>query len=156
MLPVYLVSAVLLALTMMIVIEVVRLYLGRHSRPKVRRRHPRRQPVLEDRISAAFDGPRAQFGEIFVNYMIWRRENETRLELFSADPWLRLNEFTRCLVVRHLWRALEALVQGSVVIVDAPSQQWSKEIDEQFDDNGSDPWGPRPTYGSGGPQFVKE
>ena len=75
-----------------------------------------------------FDGPREQFGDIFVNYMVWRRETETRLELFAGDPWLRLNEFTRSLVVRHLWRR-RALVQGSVVIVDTPSQQWSKTID---------------------------
>ena len=157
MIPVYLASAALLALTLMIVIEVLRLRAGSGSRPKVRHRHPRRQPVLEDRIRTAFDGPRAQFGEIFVSYMIWRRENETRLELFSGDPWLRLNEFTRSLVVRHLWRALEALVQGSVVIVDAPAQQWSQGIDAAFNDNGVDPWGPRPpTLGSDGPQFVRE
>ena len=156
MLPVYLVSAVLLALIVMIAVEVVRLYAGRRRRPKVRRRHPRRQPELEDRIRSAFDDPRAQFGEIFVSYMVWRRESETRLELFSGDPWLRLNEFTRCLVVRHLWRALEALAGGSVVIVDTPAQQWSKEIDERFDDRGNAPWGPRPTYDSGGPQFVND
>jgi hypothetical protein len=155
MIPVYLVSAVLLALTLMIVIEVVRLRAD--SRPKVRRPYPRRQIVLEDRIRSAFDGPRAQHGDIFVSYMIWRRETETRLELFSADPWLRLNEFTRSLVVRHLWRALEAFAQGSVVIVDTPSQQWSKTIDAAFDDNGVDPWGsPPPAFGSGGPQFIQE
>jgi hypothetical protein len=158
MLPVYLVSAALLALTLMIVIEVIRLSAGKRSRPRmIRVRRPRRQPVLEDRIRAAFDAPKAQFGEIFVSYMIWRRESETRLELFSGDPWLRLNEFTRSLVVRHLWRALEAVAQGSVVIVDMPSQQWSKEIDEEFQDNGVDPWGPRPpALGSDGPQFVNE
>jgi hypothetical protein len=159
MIPVYLVSAALLALALMIVIEVIRLSAGKSGRPQVRTRRPRRQPVLEDRIRTAFDSPRAQFGEIFVNYMIWRRENETRLELFSGDPWLRLNDFTRSLVVRHLWRALEAVVQGSVVIVDTPSQQWSQEIDAQFEDNGVDPWGPRPptpTPGSDGPQFVRE
>jgi hypothetical protein len=81
--------------------------------------------------------------------MVWRRETETRLELFAGDPWLVLNEFTRSLVVRHLWRALETLVQGSVVIVDTPSQQWSKTIDAAFDDRGVDPWGPRPTFESG-------
>ena len=158
MIPVYLVSAALLALALMIVIEVSRLYAGSRSRKTpVRNRRPRRQPILEDRIRTAFDAPRAQFGEIFVSYTIWRRENETRLELFSGDPWLRLNEFTRSLVVRHLWRALEALVQGSVVIVDAPAQQWSKEIDATFQDNGVDPWGMRPpAYGSDGPLFISE
>lgn len=90
--------------------------------------------------------------------MIWRREQETRLELYSGDPWLRLNEFTRSLVVRHLWRALEALAKGSVVIVDSPAQQWSKTIDDGFDDNGIDPWGPPSVLGtkSGGPQFIKD
>jgi hypothetical protein len=156
MLPVYLLSAILLALLIMIVVEVSRLSAVRPRRRKVRRRHPRRLPDLEDRIRSAFDGPRAQFGEIFVSYMIWRRESETRLELFSGDRWLRLDAFTRSLVVRHLWRALEALAGGSVVIVDTPSQQWSKAIDDEFDDKGSDPWGPRPTYGASGPQFVNE
>ena len=33
-----------------------------------------------------------------------------------------LNEFTRCLIVRHLWRALESLTAGSVVMVDNPPQ----------------------------------
>jgi hypothetical protein len=156
MIPVYLVSAALLALTMMIIIEVLRLRAGSRKKVRVQRR-PRRQPVLEDRIRTAFDGPRSQFGEIFVSYLIWRRENETRLELFSGDPWLRLDLFTRSLVVRHLWRALEVFAQGSVVIVDAPAQQWSKDVDARFNDNGIDPWGPPPpSFGSGGPQFVRE
>jgi hypothetical protein len=157
MIPVYLVSAVLVALTVMIVVEVLRLRAGGRTKTRVRVRQPRRQPLLEDQIRSAFDGPRAQHGEIFVSYKVWRRENETRLELFSGDPWLRLDLFTRSLVVRHLWRALEAIVQGTVVIVDAPAQQWSKEIDAKFNDNGVDPWGPRPpTLGSGGPQFAHE
>ncbi len=155
MILVYLASAVLLALVVMIAVEVVRLR-ATARRPKVRHQHPRRQEVIEERLRDAFDGPRRQYGEIFVNYMVWRRETETRLELFAGDPWLLLNEFTRALVVRHLWRALEALVQGSVVIVDMPSQQWSKTIDAAFDDRGVDPWDPRPpTFGSG-PQFVNE
>jgi hypothetical protein len=145
MVPLVLASAVLFALVVMIAVEVLRLRAGAR-RPKVRHRHrhPRRQEVLEDRIRGAFDGPRELYGDIFVNYMIWRRETETRLELFAGAPWLLLNEFTRSLVVRHLWRALEALVQGSVVIVDTPSQQWSKAIDARFDDRGVDPWNPRP------------
>ena len=157
LIPVYLVSAALLALVIMIVIEVLRLRAGSRMKTRVPQRVPRRQPILEDRIRSAFEGPRAQYGEIFVNYTIWRRDNETRLELFSGDPWLRLDLFTRSLVVRHLWRALEALAQGTVVVVDAPAQQWSKEIDAKFNDTGVDPWGPRtPTLGSGGPQFAHE
>jgi hypothetical protein len=151
-------SAALLALALLIVIEVVRMRAAHKTRVRMRPRHPRRQPALEDRMRSAFEGPRAAYGDIFVSYMIWRRERETRLELFAGDPWLALNEFTRSLVVRHLWRTLEALAKGSVVIVDSPSQQWSKQIDEQFDDNGMDPWTPVPAaYGrSSGPAFIKE
>jgi hypothetical protein len=160
MIPVYLVSATLLALALMIVIEVVRLYAGKRIKVRARKQRPRRQLVLEERIRSAFEAPRAQFGEIFVSYTIWRRENETRLELFSGDPWLRLNEFTRSLVVRHLWRALEALVAGAIVIVDAPAQQWSKAIDAKFDDKGVDPWGPNPprppVFGPDPPLFLPE
>ncbi len=155
MILLYLVAAALAGLLLVIVIEMRRSRAG--PRVKVRHRHPRRQPALEDRIRSAFDAPRAQFGEIFVSYVIWRRENETRLELAAALPWTRLNEFTRSLVVRHLWRALETLVQGAVVIVDQPPQQWSQTIDKDFDDHGVDPWGPRPpTLGSGGPQFARD
>jgi hypothetical protein len=156
MIPEYLVSAALLALALLIVIEVLRLRSGARRRVRVRHRHPRRQPILEDRIRDAFDAPREQFGEIFVSYMVWRRENETRLELFSGAPWTKLNSFTRALIVRHLWRALEALAQGSVVIVDAPPQQWSKTVDAAFDDRGVDPWGPGPTFGTDGPQFARD
>lgn len=160
MIPVYLVSAALLALALMIVIEVLRLHA--HNRPKApaRPRRPRRQLVLEDRMRPAFEAPRAQFGEIFVSYTIWRRESETRLELFSGDPWLRLNDFTRSLIVRHLWRALESFVQGAIVIVDAPLQTWSKEIDAKFDDKGVDPFRPRPPqpprFGPDPPLFLPE
>ncbi len=156
MIPVFLVSLALFALGMVIVSEVLRLRANTRKRVKVRHRHPRRQPMLEERIRDAFIGPRGQFGEIFVSYMVWKRENETRLELFSGTPWLALNVFTRSLIVRHLWRTLEALTQGSVVIVDQPPQQWTQKIDAAFDDRGVDPWGPRPGFGIDGPQFAKD
>ena len=156
MLAVLLVSAAALALTLMIVVEVLRLRKSSRTKKNVRNRRPRRQPVVEDRIRAAFNGPRAQYGEIFVSYTVWRRENETRLELFAGAPWQALNEFTRALVVRHLWRALESIVAGSVVIVDQPEQRWSKRIDSTFDDRGVDPWSSRPTFGSDGPQFARD
>ena len=73
--------------------------------------------------------------------MIWKRDQETRMELFSGDPWLQLNEFTRSIVVRHIWRALEKLAKGSVVVIDSPPQEWSAQIDKTFDDRGIDPWG---------------
>ena len=129
------------------------------SRARVRYRHPRRQPGLEDRLRPAFDAPRASFGDIFVTYMIWRREAETRLELVAGDPWHKLNDITRALVVRHLWRALEAIAKGSVVVVDSPAQQWSREIDDAFDDRGAeDPFAaPKPRGGdAAGPQFVND
>jgi hypothetical protein len=154
MIPLYLISAALLALALMIVIEVLRLHAGPRVKTPVRRR-PRRQPVLEERMRSAFEGPRQDYGEIFVSYAVWRRENQTRLELFSGDPWLQLNEFTRSIIVRHLWRALEALVQGSVVVVDAPQQMWTAEINLKFDDKGIDPWKPGAPR-SGGPQFARE
>ena len=159
MIALFLASAALLALALMIVIEVVRLRASTKARARIGHRHPRRQPLLEDRIRSAFDGPRSQYGEIFVSYMIWRREQETRLELFTGDPWLKLNEFTRSLVVRHLWRVLETLAKGSVVIVDSPPQQWSQTIDEKFEDDGLDPWGSLPAatgQTASGPQFIKD
>jgi hypothetical protein len=159
MIAVILASAALVVLAVLIVIEVLRLRAAGERRASVRHRHPRRQPLLEDRLRDAFEEPRAVYGEIFVSYMIWRREHETRLELFAGDPWLKLNEFTRSLVVRHLWRALEALAKGSVVLVDSPQQQWNREIDATFDDGGIDPWARKPNLGTpvaDGPQFFKD
>ncbi len=151
-------SIALFAIVLMIVVELL-IQRGR-NKPKKRvsaHRHARRQPLLEDRMRDALEGPHAQYGETFTSYMIWKKENETRMELFSGDPWLGLNAFTRALVVRHIWRALEKLSKGSVVVVDAPPQQWSAEIDRTFDDQGIDPWGAGPAEpaGGGGPQYVK-
>ena len=117
----------------------------------------RRQPHLEDAIRSAFDGPAAKHGAIFHSYSVWKREHETRLELIAADPFSGLNEFTRCLIVRHLWRALEALSEGAVVVVDSPPQVWSRSINEKFQDRGVDPWRLAPIVSSiGGPQFAKD
>jgi hypothetical protein len=145
----------LIALAVLIGLEI--------RRPKARaiatarRSVPRRQPQLEDRIRSAFDGPREKHGDIFVSYAIWKREQETRMELFAADPFAQLNEFTRCLIVRHLWRALGALADGAVVVVDSPPQTWSQKVDEKFNDRGIDPWRVAPNLGTvGGPQFAKD
>jgi hypothetical protein len=157
MIAVVLAAVAVLALALMIFVEVRRLRASKRTKLAMRNRRPRRQPLLEDRVRPAFEGPRSQYGEIFVSYHVWKRENETRLELFSGPPWLKLNEFTRALIVRHLWRALESLVQGSVVVVDAPPQTWSKRIDASFDDRGVDPWAlARPIFGGDGPQYVNE
>jgi len=150
-------TAGLLVVALMILIEILRLR-SRGRGPQMRTsRHPRRLPFLEERLRDAFEGPVRQYGEIFVSYTVWRQDQETQLELYSADPWLRLNEFTRSIVVRHLWRALEALTKGAVVIVDSPPQRWTKEADAAFDDQGIDPWAGRQSAGSGsGSQFIKD
>jgi hypothetical protein len=116
-------------------------------------RHARRQPLLEDRMRDALDEPQTQYGAIFTSFAIWKHDQETRMELVSGDPWLSLNEFTRGLVVRHIWRALETLAKGAVVVVDQPPQEWSADVDKTFDDHGIDPWGgvaPAPS------QFIKD
>jgi len=116
----------------------------------------RRQPQLEDAIRAAFDGPAEKHGQLFLSYSVWKRDQETRLELLAADPFGRLNEFTRSLIVRHLWRALEHVAAGSVVMVDNPPQTWTVSIDRTFHDHGIDPW--RLPIGAliPVPQFAKE
>lgn len=62
----------------------------------------------------------------------------------------------RSIVVRHLWRALETLAKGAVVVVDAPPQRWSKEIDAGFDDQGIDPCVVRPVRRLGGWRAVRQ
>jgi hypothetical protein len=116
----------------------------------------RRQPQLEDAIRAAFDGPAQKHGALFLSYSVWKRDQETRLELLAGDPFGRLNEFTRCLIVRHLWRALETLAAGSVVMVDNPPQMWTQSIDVTFHDHGIDPWRLPPIGLIPVPQFAKE
>lgn len=150
-----LVAVAAIILAAIIVVESLRL----HAQEKLRKRprsRPRRQPQLEDAIRAAFDGPTEKHGALFVSYSVWKREAETRLELLAGDPFGRLNEFTRALVVRHLWRALERLAAGSVVVVDNPPQLWSASVDATFHDQGVDPWRLPPAGLLGGPQFAKE
>jgi hypothetical protein len=112
---------------------------------------PQRSYELEARIKTVLTGPRQKYGEIFTTYSVWKSESETRLELVAGEPWKKLNEFTRALVVRYLWRVLESLAGGAVVIVDDPTQVWNEEIDSGFRDQGFD-W---KTFGSG-PQFINE
>ncbi|HEY5350201.1 MAG TPA: hypothetical protein VIJ64_10725 [Candidatus Lustribacter sp.] len=137
------------------VVASLRLRAAEKVRPPPRSK-ARRQPQLEDAIRAAFDGPGAKHGQLFLSYSVWKRDRETRLELLAADPFGRLNEFTRCLVVRHLWRALEHLAAGSVVLVDNPPQTWTQSIDAAFHDHGIDPWRLPPAGLSPAPQFAEE
>ena len=111
----------------------------------------KRAPDLEARIKTVLAGPRQKYGDIFTDYSVWKSDQETRLELTATDQWGRLNEFTRCLVVRYLWRVLESLAGGAVVVVDQPAQEWNVEVDAGFRDQGFD-W---KTFGLG-PQFVEE
>ncbi len=125
------------------------------ARARVRARapvaQPRRSPELEARIRTVLVGPRQKFGDIFTDYSVWKTDRETRLELVAGDPWKSLNEFSRCLVVRYLWRVLESLSGGAVVVVDVPNQVWNEEIDSGFRDQGFD-W---KTFGQG-PAFIKD
>ena len=110
-----------------------------------------RAPDLEARIKTVLTGPRNKYGDIFTDYSVWKTGRETRLELVATDQWGRLNEFTRCLVVRYLWRVLESLAGGAVVVVDQPPQEWNQDVDADFRDQGFD-W---KTFGHG-PQFAEE
>lgn len=123
----------------------------RREQQLVLARAPRRAPEIEARMSNVIAGPKRKYGDIFVGYAVWKSDRETRLELVAGAPWKRLNEFTRSLVVRYLWRALESLAGGSVILIDSPPQQWNETIDSEFHDQGFD-W---KTFGDG-PQFVKE
>jgi hypothetical protein len=146
----------LAALLLMIGIELAVLRSRKRPPKRYVHRHARRQPLLEDRMRGALDEPQAQYGEVFTSYMIWKRDQETRMELFTGDPWLQLNEFTRSIVVRHIWRALEKLAKGSVVVIDRPPQEWSAQVDKTFDDRGIDPWGEAVPPPPAAPQFVKD
>lgn len=124
---------------------------ARAEQQQVARTARKRAPDLEARIKTVLAGPRQKYGDIFTDYSVWKSERETRLELTATPQWARLNEFTRCLVVRYLWRVLESLSGAAVVVVDAPQQEWNVEIDSGFRDQGFD-W---KTFGHG-PQFIEE
>lgn len=147
----------LLAILLIVAIEVARSRPGRPT-AAVRGRLARREPEVEERMQVVVNEVTQHFGEIFVSFRVWRLDQECRLELRAADPWKKLGEFTRCLVVRHLWRALEALAGGSVVVVDAPAMRWNREIDAKFKDGGADPFAqaPKPIASADAPQFFRE
>jgi len=135
-------------LVALVVLAVLRWRAEAHARIRSQRK---RAPDLEARIKTVLAGPRQKYGDIFTDYSVWKSEQETRLELTATDQWGRLNDFTRCLVVRYLWRVLESLAGGAVVVVDQPPQEWNVEVDAGFRDQGFD-W---KTFGHG-PQFVEE
>jgi hypothetical protein len=145
-LSIVIVGVVILAL--LVVLAVLRWRAEAQERIRSQRK---RAPDLEARIKTVLTGPRQKYGDIFTGYSVWKSDRETRLELVASDQWARLNEFTRCLVVRYLWRVLESLAGGAVVVVDQPPQEWNVEVDTGFRDQGFD-W---KTFGHG-PQFVEE
>jgi hypothetical protein len=138
----------ILVLAALIVTAALRMRVEAHTRKVTERR---RSPELEARIKTVLAGPRQKYGDIFTDYTVWKSERETRLELTATPKWKKLNEFTRSLVVRYLWRVLESLAGGAVVIVDEPAQVWNEEVDSSFRDQGFD-W---KTFGSG-PQYVND
>jgi hypothetical protein len=152
--PVLIGVIALVVVLLMIAIELAVMRARSRPQKRVAHRHARRQPLLEDRMRDVLHEPHRQYGEIFTTYMIWKRDQETRMELFSGDPWMNLNEFTRAIVVRHIWRALEKLAKGSVVVIDQPPQEWSAQVDKSFDDRGIAPWGEN--VQSAGSQFIKD
>lgn len=147
-------TAIVMTVVVVLALSVAGVITARHLRAieakkKLVRR--KRAPDLEARIMTVLTGPRQKYGDIFTDYSVWKSERETRLELTATPKWGRLNEFTRCLVVRYLWRVLESLAGGAVVVVDLPAQEWNVEIDSGFRDQGFD-W---KTFGLG-PQFIDE
>jgi hypothetical protein len=145
------VSFILAGLVIVAALAGLVIYRAMHEQRQKALLMPRRSFELEARIKTVLTGPRQKYGEIFTDYAVWKSETETRLELVAGDPWKRLNEFTRCLIVRYLWRVLESLAGGAVVIVDEPQQLWNEEVDSGFRDQGFD-W---KTFGNG-PQFINE
>lgn len=127
------------ALLLMIAIEVL------HQRHLKRRpvhratERPRRHTLLEDAVRPAFRGPIESYGAIFASYVVWIVDREVHLAITTTPAWRRLSTFTRQLIVRHLWRAIEALRKGSKVIVDQ-DHVWSHRETDRFNDGGQDPW----------------
>jgi hypothetical protein len=115
----------------------------------------RRAFELEEHVGDLLTGPVHRYGCVFTHYEVWKTEHETRLELVAGDPWGRLNDVARSLVVRYLWQALERIAAAAVVVVDAPTQQWTAETDKQFQDEGWD-WLTFPSPWTDGPTYVKE
>jgi hypothetical protein len=144
----WLIAVVVVVLAVLVVFAIMRM----RANARIRSQPMRKRALdLEARVKTVLTGPRQKYGDIFADYSVWRSDRETRLELVATDRWSRLNEFTRCLVVRYLWRVLESLAGGAVVVVDQPPQEWNVEVDAGFRDQGFD-W---KTFGHG-PQFVEE
>lgn len=137
--------AVLCAVVLAISIELGRIRTQKRKRKRAAIAPPVRRPQLERRMVEAFSGPRRSFGECFTEFSVWRQFDITRMDVKTNDTWSALNTFTRSLVVRHLWRALQRLAHGQVVVsVDAGGPRevmWT--ADTAFNDHGvAEPWAP--------------
>lgn len=152
--------ALIIAIAAIVILPMLIAYeLRRRSRPRVRAkdaRAPRRLPYLEERVREALEHTKQQFGDVFTSYKVWKVDKETRLEIEAAPKWKRLSAFTRSLIVRHLWRTLEAVASGAVVVVDDPPMEWTREVKVSFRDRGVDPWRAHPLYAAGGlPRYKR-
>jgi len=147
--------SLMIAVAALVLVPLLLVYeLRRRMNPRERLKGPnapRRLIYLEERVREALEHTKQQFGDIFTSYRVWKVDQETRLEIEAAPKWKRLSEFTRCLIVRHLWRTLEAVSSGTVVIIDNPPQQWTREVNASFRDRGVDPWRYHPLYAAGRP-----
>ena len=87
------------------------------------------------------------YGDIFVEFSVWRQSDNARMDVRTRGEWEVLNVFTRSLIVRHLWQTLAELVKGTAVVrIDLGSPNamvWSAAQTEAFDDKGvAAPWMP--------------
>jgi hypothetical protein len=117
----------------------------RAARPAARER---RQELLEAAVAeAAFAQPRSFFGDCIHEFSIWRLADNVRMDVVSRGTWSKLNKAARCTAVRHFWRALKALTDGTVtVVVDAGKPdaiKWTAEHTAALDQRGvKAPWEP--------------
>ena len=138
-----LLSAIVLA----IVIELGRARATKRRQRRAMKAPPKRMPHLEQRMAAAFEGPRRSYGPCFAEFSIWRQYETTRMDVGTTGTWRALNDFTRALAVRHLWRALVKLTGGTVVVHVDPGTPtailWTQASTDEFKDFGmTEPWAP--------------
>jgi len=136
--PLLLVSSVAsIVLLILIASEIVALVARKRKR---RRGSIRRAPLLEARMRSALAGPREYHGDWFATHVIWRERGTTRMDITTAKPWQSISDFSRSLIVRHIWRALRTLVSGTVLVRVDPgtpdSMIWSAAETARFDDCG--------------------
>ena len=138
---------VLAVVALGIAIEIYRLRSSKRRKHRASQAPPRRLPQLERRMTDAFSGPRAIYGDCFAEFSIWRQSETTRMDVSTKSAWTALNVFTRSLIVRHLWRQLAAFAKNTVLVHVDPGTPhaivWTALSTQQFDDKGVlEPWAP--------------